>query len=275
MRYLAVKDFAHFQHYSKRTPPWIKLYFSVLEDYAFLQLAEVTQRHLTMLWLVASRYDGFLPDDRRYLATAIKARGRVDWAALIDAGFLVEVDQAARDAALAAREQNASTDASVGRAAREQNASSRARPRARERESQSQSERENYASPPPPRARNALYCAGVVSRFPEELQPDVERLFARCPDADLWAAECTAWLEGLRAPPLSPELLAGAVREFLANGEEFAIRLFRGYLRKAGAPPTPPATGARPGRAPRPNAGAQGYANALAALQDLPPGDAA
>lgn len=271
MSYLAVKDYAHFQHYSKRTPPWIKFYFSILEDYAFLQLAEVTQRHLTMLWLVASRYDGFLPDDRKYLTTAIKARGRVDWDALLSAGFLVEVDQATRDAALAEREQDASTDASSALARCEQDASSHARPRARERQRQRQRQKTESSPPPPPRGRDAMFTGGVVSRFPDELQPDVEQFFERSPDAALWAAECTAWLDGTRSPQLTPEQLGGAVREFLANGEEFAIRLFRGYLRKAGAPHTPSTRRTRPGRSHRPNAGAQGYANALAALEDVQP----
>lgn len=157
MKYLAVKDYDHFQHYSKRTPPWIKFYFSVLEDYGFLQLAEVTQRHLTMLWLVASRYDGFLPDDRKYLATAIKARGRVDWPALISAGFLIEVDQATRDAALAEREQDDSTDASNALAEREHDASPHARPRAREsqRERQSQSQKQSSQLPDSSPSRRA------------------------------------------------------------------------------------------------------------------------
>lgn len=113
-----------------------------------------------------------------------------------------------------------------------------------------------------------MFAAGVVTRFPDALQSDVEQLFERCPDAALWAAECTAWLDGVRSPQLTPEQLAGAVHDYLANGEEFAIRLFRGYLRNAGQPVSPP--NGRRARGDRANAGAQGYANALAALEDVP-----
>lgn len=102
----------------------------------------------------------------------------------------------------------------------------------------------------------------------------MQQLLERSPDPILWAGEITAWLDGTRgSDPLSLDQLADAVRDFLANGEEFAIRLFRGYLRKAGEPQSPAKNGTRPGRTPRPNAGAQGYANAIAALEDLNSGD--
>jgi len=137
VKYLAVKGFDSFQHYKNRNPPWIKFYFGVLEDYSLLQLAEVTQRHLFTLWLVASRYDGFLPDDRKYLATAIKARGRVDWDALIAAGFLEIIDETERAKRLAGCLQDASADDSSTLADRKHDAIAS---RARESNNKSQSQ---------------------------------------------------------------------------------------------------------------------------------------
>lgn len=101
-RFLAVKNFASHQHYKDRRPPWIKFYVSILNDYAFLQLPEAQQRHLMFLWQLAAIHDNRIPNDPKYIATAIKARGKIDFAGLIAAGFLLEVG-----------EQDASTDAST------------------------------------------------------------------------------------------------------------------------------------------------------------------
>lgn len=56
-----VKNWFSFQHYSNRTPPWIKLYRSILTDPDFNQLTEVQQCRLMKLWIVASDYEGRLP----------------------------------------------------------------------------------------------------------------------------------------------------------------------------------------------------------------------
>src|SRR5258708_7177674 len=92
MKYLAVKNYERFQHYKDRSPVWIKLYNALLDDYAFMALSETNQRHLMMLWLLASRLDNRIPNDQRFIAQAIKARGRVDLQAMIVAGFLLACD---------------------------------------------------------------------------------------------------------------------------------------------------------------------------------------
>jgi hypothetical protein len=94
MKYLAIKNFERFQHYHDRIPPWIKLYNSLLDDYAFLQLGDAARSHLILLWLVASRHKNRIPNDPKYIASAIHARGKVDIAALVDGGFVVFTDDA-------------------------------------------------------------------------------------------------------------------------------------------------------------------------------------
>ena len=51
MLYLRVKNWGEFQHYTKRNPPWIKLYTSLLEDYDFNRLKDQDRLHLMLLWL--------------------------------------------------------------------------------------------------------------------------------------------------------------------------------------------------------------------------------
>jgi hypothetical protein len=92
VKYVAVKNFETFQHYGeKRTPPWIKLYNSLLDDYAFLQLGDVARSHLMLIWLVASRHKNRIPYDAKYISSAIHAK-RVDLASLIASGFLTIVE---------------------------------------------------------------------------------------------------------------------------------------------------------------------------------------
>ena len=61
MRYFRVKNFERFQHYKDRSPPWIKLYNDLLDDYAFTCLQDASKLHQILIWLVASRTGNKLP----------------------------------------------------------------------------------------------------------------------------------------------------------------------------------------------------------------------
>lgn len=87
--FLAVKGFRSFQHYSKRNPPWIKLYGSVLSDAAFLQMPEIAQAQLIKLWILASQLGHPLPNNPKLLAGRIGTVGRFYLAEIIEAGFLL------------------------------------------------------------------------------------------------------------------------------------------------------------------------------------------
>ena len=92
MKYIAVKNFEKHQHYRDRVPPWIKLYNTALDDYAFLQLSDASRSHLMLLWLLASRHANKIPYDLKYISGAIHARGKVDMPALLASGFLMVVE---------------------------------------------------------------------------------------------------------------------------------------------------------------------------------------
>lgn len=87
-RMLRVKNWETHQHYKDRDPAWIKLYYAVLDDYAWAALPDVAKAHLAGIWLLASRNRGLIPDDATWIARRIGAQSKVNLALLIEAGFL-------------------------------------------------------------------------------------------------------------------------------------------------------------------------------------------
>lgn len=93
MRTFRVKNFEKFQHYKDRSPPWIKLYNELLDDYDFACLQDASKLHLILIWLLASRSGNHLPLDSEWIGRRISATQPVDLDALVNAGFIL-VDQA-------------------------------------------------------------------------------------------------------------------------------------------------------------------------------------
>ena len=88
-KYLAVRNLKKFQHYRDRKPPWIKLYSSVLDDYAFSCLQDASKAHAMLIWVLASQHENKLPNDAKWIAGKIGASDPVDLDALVAAGYLV------------------------------------------------------------------------------------------------------------------------------------------------------------------------------------------
>ena len=57
-----IKNWHQFQHFKDRKPPWIKLYRDLLDDVHWHDLDPKAAKNLVMIWLIASEYDGELPD---------------------------------------------------------------------------------------------------------------------------------------------------------------------------------------------------------------------
>jgi hypothetical protein len=87
--YVSVKDIEHYQHYKHRNPPWVKLYYSLLDDPAFLALNEVQQCRYIKLIMLASRQMNCISTDPEYLGRVMRIPEQVDVTPLIDAGFLL------------------------------------------------------------------------------------------------------------------------------------------------------------------------------------------
>jgi hypothetical protein len=58
-----IKNWAKFQHFRDRKPPWIKLYRELLDDREWHSLDPKAAKTLVMLWLLASENEGSLPDE--------------------------------------------------------------------------------------------------------------------------------------------------------------------------------------------------------------------
>lgn len=104
MRHLSVKNFERFQHYKDRSPPWIKLYNSLLDDYHFAQLPDASKWHLVAIWLLASRSNNSIPADEVWVTRMAGAHTPVHFAPLISAGFIEIYDDAS--GAVAPRKQD-------------------------------------------------------------------------------------------------------------------------------------------------------------------------
>ena len=89
MNVIRVKDWDRFQHYKKgRTPPWIKLYNDLLDNYDFARLQDASKMHLVGIWLLASRLENKVPADAAWVAQKIGATEPVDLDTLVNAGFI-------------------------------------------------------------------------------------------------------------------------------------------------------------------------------------------
>lgn len=119
MTTFSVKNYEQFQHYRDRTPPWIKLYNSILEDYAFGALPDETKAHLIQIWLLASRMNNKIPYDQAWVSQKINATKKVDLELLFSMNFIIKNNDASTMLAIcyqdasAEREREADTEGEV------------------------------------------------------------------------------------------------------------------------------------------------------------------
>jgi len=90
--YLRVKNWGEFQHYKDRNPPWIKFHVALLDDYEFNRLSDVNKAHIVLIWLFASKRDGTIPMDPKFLQLKLGLNKKPDLDALLAAGFLLDDD---------------------------------------------------------------------------------------------------------------------------------------------------------------------------------------
>jgi hypothetical protein len=87
--YLKVKNWAEFQHYRDRNPPWIKLHRTLLDDYEFSRLQDASKAHLMLIWLFASQKNGLVPDDPSFLKRKLGLEKEPNLKLFIDHGLLI------------------------------------------------------------------------------------------------------------------------------------------------------------------------------------------
>ena len=88
-----VKNWAAFQHYKDRSPPWIKLHRELLDDFAFTSLPLASKALAPLLWLLAAEtQDGSVSLDAEWLAWRLRiavSDVEAGLSPLIEKGFLI------------------------------------------------------------------------------------------------------------------------------------------------------------------------------------------
>ena len=96
MGWLTVKNWAEFQHYNDRNPPWIKFHRALLDDYEFCSLPDHAKAHLVLIWLLASQSNGRIPDDPEFLHKKLSLNRKLDLSILIAHGWLIPEHDASK-----------------------------------------------------------------------------------------------------------------------------------------------------------------------------------
>ena len=101
MSCLYVKEWAEFQHYKDRNPPWIKLNTNTFQNYEFSRLQDASKLLAVCIWTLASRSkEGKIPCDLEWVK---KQCGLSDFIKithlkeLIDKGYLIDASNVLAD----------------------------------------------------------------------------------------------------------------------------------------------------------------------------------
>lgn len=86
--FIRVRNQERFQHYTDRTPPWIKWHRSCLADFDFSTLPDAAKWHAVGLALLASECDNRIPADPGWIAQRIAAADEIDLNLLLSAGYI-------------------------------------------------------------------------------------------------------------------------------------------------------------------------------------------
>lgn len=74
---LTPKNWHTFQHYTKRTPPWVKLHRTLLDDCEFQRMPDASRALAPMLWLLSSEScDGVIAANLDALAYRLRKTER-------------------------------------------------------------------------------------------------------------------------------------------------------------------------------------------------------
>jgi hypothetical protein len=86
-----IRNWETFQHYKHRSPPWIRLYRTLLDNPEWFELPPAAAKLLVELWLMASEKDGELPDSGTLAWRLRRTRDDVEMClkSLVDRDFVI------------------------------------------------------------------------------------------------------------------------------------------------------------------------------------------
>ena len=93
MQAYRIKNWAKFQHYKDRNPPWIKLHVEILQSEDWVTLADASRLLAIVCMIVAAKDNGVIPGNLDYIKRVAYLDKRPNLKPLIDCGFL-EIVQA-------------------------------------------------------------------------------------------------------------------------------------------------------------------------------------
>lgn len=92
MLYFRVRNFEQFQHYKHRNPPWIRLYYQLLNDRRFWRLDDQTKWLAVGCFLLASQCENRIPLDEEWIQKQLSLTTIPNWQALLDAEVIQPID---------------------------------------------------------------------------------------------------------------------------------------------------------------------------------------
>lgn len=96
--YFKIRNFEEFQHYSKRNPPWIRLYYRLLHDRRFFRLDDQTKYVVIGLFLIASQNENRVAADPDWIFKELSiSEDEIDWQSIVNAQFIIPIDCNASD----------------------------------------------------------------------------------------------------------------------------------------------------------------------------------
>lgn len=92
MKFLRLREWAKYQHYRNRNPPWIKLHGELLGSFTWVTLDDDGRLLAMVCMLLAARTGNKIPLDRDYIQRAAYMVKRPDIRPLVDCGFAEIID---------------------------------------------------------------------------------------------------------------------------------------------------------------------------------------
>jgi hypothetical protein len=89
-----IKNWAKFQHYKDRNPPWIKLHVEILASEDWVMLDDASKLVMIVCMIVAAKFDGIVSDDAAYFRRVAYLNKTPNLKPLIECGFLQPLSDA-------------------------------------------------------------------------------------------------------------------------------------------------------------------------------------
>lgn len=91
---MRIKNWRSYQHYTNRSPEWVKLHFDLLTSSTWVMLDDASRVLAVACMLIASRHNGEIPEDVEYVRRVAYLNTPPDFDPLLKVGFLEKCENA-------------------------------------------------------------------------------------------------------------------------------------------------------------------------------------